>query len=373
MCHNRFDYRYIFTYVCDNTVRGHCFTFLIFGAILFIISVTYFIISKKKFTGKIIAAVIAIALGVSSCFIGVAFWDAAVIEEDESIYNYLRVEKERNSYILSTNVMFGVQSISIEGDGLTGMYYDKALVAPVTALDGSPLDICILGLGTGTFATQCLRYFDCGRIDGVEIDEKIVNLAYKYFGLSDKVNAIVDDGRSFITYTDNTYDVIMVDAYRDITIPFQMSSIEFFRQVYDHLNDNGVMVVNFNMDTISEDSINDYLASTINNVFDRVYLLHSNTNVELFACKNIDFMSSFDSNVDKIESKKLRQYMNSFYGQITEYTRNDLVLTDDKAPVEMLGIKVLDEMIMDEIPDVKKMLKENSLKDLWEMLVNGEF
>ncbi len=39
----------------------------------------------------------------------------------------------------------------------------------------------------------------------------------------------------------------MVDAYQDITIPFQMSTIEFFTMVKQHLNDDGVMVVNMNM------------------------------------------------------------------------------------------------------------------------------
>ena len=39
----------------------------------------------------------------------------------------------------------------------------------------------------------------------------------------------------------------MVDAYQDITIPFQMSSKEFFTIVKDHLNENGLMVVNMNM------------------------------------------------------------------------------------------------------------------------------
>ena len=34
--------------------------------------------------------------------------------------------------------------------------------------------------------------------------------------------------------------VIMVDAYQDITIPFQMSSVEFFTMVKDHLKDGGV-------------------------------------------------------------------------------------------------------------------------------------
>lgn len=41
--------------------------------------------------------------------------------------------------------------------------------------------------------------------------------------------------------TRQRYDLIMVDAYQDITIPFQMSSTEFFTMVSNHLNPGRVM------------------------------------------------------------------------------------------------------------------------------------
>ena len=69
----------------------------------------------------------------------------------------------------------------------------------------------------------------------------------KYFSLADDIPVTTYDGRAFLNATDKKYDVIMVDAYQDITIPFQMSSVEFFTLVKEHLNPNGVMVVNMNM------------------------------------------------------------------------------------------------------------------------------
>ena len=45
----------------------------------------------------------------------------------------------------------------------------------------------------------------------------------------------------------------MVDAYQDITIPFQMSSVEFFALVKENLTDDGVMVVNMNMKSDGKD------------------------------------------------------------------------------------------------------------------------
>lgn len=62
-----------------------------------------------------------------------AFWEKDVTLEDESIYNYLQVKDDEEQTILSTNVLFGVQSIKTKNQELTGMYYDYALAAPVMA------------------------------------------------------------------------------------------------------------------------------------------------------------------------------------------------------------------------------------------------
>lgn len=61
----------------------------------------------------------------------------------------------------------------------------------------------------------------------MEIDEKITQLSRKYFSLSEDVPVTTYDGRAYLNAMDKKYDVIMVDAYQDITIPFQMSSVEF--------------------------------------------------------------------------------------------------------------------------------------------------
>lgn len=149
---------------------------------------------------------------------------------------------------LSTNVLFGVQSVYMKQDELTGMYYDYAMAAPLM-MENKPMsdrNVLILGMGTGTYATQCRKYFGDMQIEGVEIDEKITQLSRKYFELSEDVPVITYDGRAFLNATKKKYDVIMVDAYQDITIPFQMSSKEFFELVKEHLTEDGVMVVNSN-------------------------------------------------------------------------------------------------------------------------------
>ena len=76
----------------------------------------------------------------------------------------------------------------------------------------------------------------------------------------------------------------MVDAYQDITIPFQLSSVEFFNEVCSHLKPNGVMVVNLNMTSAENGSINEYLCDTMASVFKYTVTapVKGNTNTEVF-------------------------------------------------------------------------------------------
>ena len=159
---------------------GTALTFVIFASLLYIVSITYFILRKKFIVRGSVIAAVALVLGILSMNIGVAFWNGNILYEGVSIYNYLRVEEDDNSLILSTNVLFGVQSIKRKQGGLTGMYYDCALAAPAMAKNSpdDEISVCILGLGTGTFAMQCEKYFGVTDTDGVEIDRKIVKLAY---------------------------------------------------------------------------------------------------------------------------------------------------------------------------------------------------
>lgn len=252
---------------------GTSITFLIFSGILILLSVIYFICQhtgKKKIAASVLIFILCCGLGYSDSF---AFWQKDLTYEGESIYNYLQVSETDRQVVLSTNVLFGVQSLYMKEGGLTGMYYDYAMAAPLMVPDKpvEDMDVLILGMGTGTYATQCRKYFGDMNIEGVEIDEKITELSREYFSLPEDVKVTTYDGRAFLQAVDTAYDVIMVDAYQDITIPFQMSSVEFFTMVKDHLKDGGVMVVNMNMHGNKEGDINQYLADTIANVFDNVY------------------------------------------------------------------------------------------------------
>lgn len=337
---------------------GTAVTFLIFSAVLAGIAVVYFLSVKRKRGHCVVAGVLLLVLVFLTPGFSFAFWEKDITLEDESIYNYLQVKDSENSTVLSTNVLFGVQSIRMKNQGLTGMYYDYALAAPVMAGMNVKQDnsVMILGLGSGTFASYCDTYFPGSKIQGAEIDSKIADIASDYFALPDSVEVAVEDGRAYLTASEESYDVIMVDAYQDITIPFQMSSSEFFTQVKKHLKEEGVMVVNMNMKSSAKDSINDYLCDTIASVFPYVFTVpvENGTNMEVFASMSPDLLLNLQENARKLPQGELSAMMEKVSGGLTIYHGKNRILTDDKAPVELLGMKVLDEIIGDELEYYRK-------------------
>lgn len=351
---------------------GTSITFLIFAGILIVLSVIYFVSSRVGYKKIIISGVIFVSCCVFGHGDSFAFWQKDLTYEGESIYNYLQVSEDDKQVSLSTNVLFGVQSVYMKDDTLTGLYYDYAMAAPLMVPDKNPdsMEVLILGMGTGTYATQCRKYFGDMNIEGVEIDEKITKLSRKYFALPDDINVTTYDGRAFLNASDRKYDVIMVDAYQDITIPFQMSSVEFFRLVKSHLNENGVMVVNMNMRGNDDGDINQYLADTISSVFGNVYTVEvdNSTNRELFSSDNNDMMGVLNDNISGIKDADLRFMMNKVRDNSIAYNAGKLIMTDDNAPVELLGMKVIDKIIRDEVAYYKEIFDENGVQGVIDAL-----
>ena len=349
---------------------GTAATFLIFAGVLAAIGIVYFAFARKRMLKGIVAAVVIVGLCFTLPTYSFAFWESDITLEDESIYNYLQVKDNDKRTVLSTNVLFGVQSIQRKDAELTGMYYDYALAAPCLAgMDGSENDgrsVMILGMGSGTYASYCVRYFPGVKVQGAEIDEKIADIATEYFGLPGSVEVAVEDGRAYLTASQEQFDVIMVDAYQDITIPFQLSSVEFFTEVQRHLKPGGVMVVNLNMTSAQDGSINQYLCDTMASVFAHTYTVNvpANTNTVVFCTDSDGLRRTFDENRARLSNAKYADMMAKVAQSLQDYTGGDCILTDDKAPVELLGMRVLDELIDGQLNYYKEQFSMQEIIDM---------
>jgi hypothetical protein len=129
-----------------------------------------------------------------------------------------------------------------------------------------------------------------------------------------------------------------------------MSTVEFFTMVRDHLNPGGVMVVNMNMRSEEEGGINDCLIDTICSVFPGVatVTVGNNTNRELFAGMDEGIFDTFRERVDVLKNNtELRDQLVTVLSGLRIEEGGDHILTDDRAPVEILGMQALDTLISD--------------------------
>ena len=362
---------------------GTFVTFLIFSGALLAIPIVYFVSLKTRLVSCAVSAVVFVVTSCLSPMTGFAFWERgdAVAYEGESIYNYLQVKNLSDRTILSTNVLFGVQSVTMKTPGLTGMYYDTALAAPALAEHAD--SALILGMGTGTYARQLRQYYPDMKVTGVEIDAKITELAGRYFDEPADVPVSTYDGRAWLAASKGKYDVIMVDAYQDITIPFQMSSSEFFSSVREHLNPGGVMVVNMNMISDGRGSINEALQTTIASVFgDGTTVtadVEGTTNRELFAVNDGGEQGSLSERLEALASRTSRRTgdgeLASFMDGVSRRAEPvpgpgqrgfdaSLVLTDDHAPVEVLGMRAIDNIIAEQAGPYRDILRTEGIPGL---------
>jgi spermidine synthase len=111
-----------------------------------------------------------------------------------------------------------------------------------------PKRILMIGLGAGSISTYLGRAMPEAQIDVVELDPGLVGAARKYFGLreNDKVRFIESDGRVYLNRHKESYDLILLDAYREAGVPFHLLTREFYTLVKERLAPGGAAAFNIN-------------------------------------------------------------------------------------------------------------------------------
>lgn len=103
-----------------------------------------------------------------------------------------------------------------------------------------------IGLGGGSGPKRFWRDFPQLDVDAVELDEEVVNVAYRYFGLprDPRLEVAVEDGRRYLQKTDEKWDVILLDAYYSDSVPFHLATREFLQLARSRLSPGGLVVAN---------------------------------------------------------------------------------------------------------------------------------
>jgi spermidine synthase len=89
----------------------------------------------------------------------------------------------------------------------------------------------------------------------------------------------VADGRNYMVKSSDTWNLIMIDAYRGPFVPFHLLTEEFFRLVKSRLEPGGAVVQNIEPSTMMFDSA----VATIQRVFPNIDLYDAGGNVVAIA------------------------------------------------------------------------------------------
>jgi spermidine synthase len=197
-----------------------------------------------------------------------------VVFETNSIYNTIVVTEDQDGLrTLSFERGGARQSVVRVGDpDHVELPYARAMLVSL-AMVREPDRILVVGLGGGTLPSFLHRHYPEARIDTVDIDPGVVQVAKDYFGFKedDRLRAHVQDGRSFIEQCDERYDLILLDAFSSDSIPRQLTTREFLQAVRRALTPRGMAVAN--LWSRGSNSLYDSMVRTYEDVFDRLYLL----------------------------------------------------------------------------------------------------
>ena len=84
--------------------------------------------------------------------------------------------------------------------------------------------------------------------------------------------------------------------------------------------------------------------------------------------KTDSMMDTFNRNVSMVSDPELITLFGEIRKDSFVYHGGKHIMTDDKAPVELLGMKVIDSMIRDEVSYYKEIYRKEGLKGLIEAL-----
>jgi spermidine synthase len=176
------------------------------------------------------------------------------------------------------------------------------------------------------------------KFTAVELDPEVARIADTFFKVRPEENfdLIVEDGRVWLARTDQTFDMILVDAYRGPFVPFHLLTTEFYELVAEHLKPGGIAVQNVEPSTMLFDSA----VATIGAAFDNLEFFESRGNIVIVA---YDGPKRDDAELRKVAAARQAAYgfrydLTGILTRRYQPTWNQATepMTDDFAPVEYL-------------------------------------
>jgi spermidine synthase len=109
--------------------------------------------------------------------------------------------------------------------------------------------VVVIGAGGGVGPRAFHMHDPTMEIDVVDIDPKVIELAYTHFFLdhTPQIRTFAEDGRRFLRKAQGNYDAVILDAFTiGGRIPFHLVTREFLEICREKMTEDGLFVVNLN-------------------------------------------------------------------------------------------------------------------------------
>lgn len=308
--------------------------------IVVILNILSFILQEEKNIKYIIKSIIILLILVAVVLLGKKLFYQKyqdMILDTDSEYSRIWIRKLVNDSGKEYNTLevdLGLESIASNEKKLTSeylKYYDL-----FDYYQENTDNVLLIGGAAYTYPSYYLENFKEKKIDVVEIDPKMTELAQKYFNLdinNSNLTIYHEDGRRFLNTSNNKYDCILVDAFKGLNVPFQLTTVEALENEKRLLNDDGIIISNIFSALEGENSKflrNEY--TTYKKIFDNVKVfkvdLGSDDNTEMQNYILVAFNGKQIENPEKFE-----KYAKLLSTEMTEIDIDGEVLTDDLCDV----------------------------------------
>ncbi len=289
---------------------------------------------------------LSFALLLSSLSAGAAGND--YVEHFDTIYNSLTIERRGTVVELRARSRRGeaLESAVDLADPLRLVVdYTRTLYAGLF-FQPEPKRVLMIGLGGAGFHRMFAAAYPDSLLQTVELDPKVLELCKGWmdFAPTAKTPVALQDGRMFVKRNKETWDWIVLDAFRGGFVPPHLKTEEFYRECAARLADRGVFVSNLH--ATSELYYSDI--RTIQKVFPQVVLFATKGRGNVIACA-VKYASPVVTDPAKWPAAATlmrpafanRLDLDAVRDEYTEIPtgapmKSAKVLTDDFAPVEFL-------------------------------------
>lgn len=137
------------------------------------------------------------------------------------------------------------------------------------------LNVLFIGGGGYTLPRFLENAYPQSRLDVIEIDPEVTRVAHEYLALPLDTAIIThnEDARMTIPRLQSaSYDMVVGDAFNDVSVPYHLTTLEFNEQVKRLLTDEGVYAVNV-VDKLNSGGFLRAFVNTLRATFPYVYVL----------------------------------------------------------------------------------------------------